>query len=90
MIVEKHPLITEFPELKQQIHKLKLADAHFARLFDEYHELDHQIIRAEEGIDHIGDLALETLKVRRVQLKDQLYQQASAAKQGCCGSCGGH
>ena len=90
MIIEKHALVSEFPELKPQFHKLKMSDPHFARLFDEYHELDHQIIRAEEGIDHLGDLALDTLKVRRVQLKDQLYRQASNAKQGCCGGCGGH
>lgn len=89
MIIEKHALVSEFPQLKGQFHQLKLADHHFARLFDEYHELDHQIIRAEEGVEHLGDSALEALKLRRVQLKDLLYKQASEAKQGCCGGCGG-
>lgn len=90
MIIEKHALVTEFPELKAEIHQLKLGDAHFARLFDEYHELDHQIIRAEEGIEHLGDAALEALKLRRAQLKDNLYRQAKRAGGGCCGGCGGH
>ncbi len=90
MIIEKHALVTEFPELKAQIHTLKLSDAHFARLFTEYHELDHQVIRAEEGVEHLSDSALESLKLRRAQLKDNLYRQAKHSQQGCCGSCGGN
>jgi len=39
MLGEKHDLIHELPEHRERIHDLKMNDHHFARLFDEYHEL---------------------------------------------------
>ncbi len=78
MQVEHHPLALEFPEFKDTIHTLKLANAHFAKLFDEYTDTDKAINRAENGVDHLGDSALETLKKVRVQLKDQLFQLLQA------------
>jgi uncharacterized protein YdcH (DUF465 family) len=42
MSLEKHDLIHELPEYKEAIHLLKTNSAHFAKLFDEYHELDHE------------------------------------------------
>ncbi|MGB5677189.1 MAG: GTP-binding protein, partial [Gammaproteobacteria bacterium] len=48
MFGEKHDLIHELPEHKERIHQLKISDEHFSKLFDEYHELDHQILRMEE------------------------------------------
>lgn len=79
MSIEHHGLVTEFPEHKETIHKLKLGDAHFAKLFDEYHTLDRQIIRVEEDIEPRSDEFLEDLKKRRVQLKDQLYRMVQAS-----------
>lgn len=35
MSVEKHDLLHELPEYREQIHTLKTGNAHFARLFDE-------------------------------------------------------
>ena len=40
MNVEHHDLHHDFPDMAEQIHELKMNDRHFARLFDEYHELD--------------------------------------------------
>ncbi|MFZ6818149.1 YdcH family protein [Undibacterium sp. Ji22W] len=81
MQVEHHPLALEFPEFKETIHTLKLANAHFAKLFDEYTDTDKAINRAENGVEHLADAALETLKKIRINLKDQLFQllQAHAA-----------
>ncbi len=73
MHVEQHALVLEFPELKQRIHDLKMQDHHFARQFDEYHELDHSIVRFEDGVEHCSDAELETMKKQRLQLKDALY-----------------
>ena len=73
MFGEKHDLVHEFPEHKERIHQLKISDKHFEKLFDEYHELDHQILRMEEGIETPSDEVLEELKKKRVYLKDQLY-----------------
>jgi uncharacterized protein YdcH (DUF465 family) len=73
MQVEHHPLALEFPEFKETIHTLKLANAHFAKLFDEYTDTDKAINRAENGVEHLADAALETLKKVRMHLKDQLF-----------------
>ncbi len=61
MFGEKHDLIHELPEHKERIHQLKISDEHFAKLFDEYHELDHEILRMEEGIETPSDDVLEEL-----------------------------
>lgn len=79
MQVEHHPLSVEFPEFKDAIHALKLSNAHFAKLFNEYDDTDKAVNRAENGIDNLGDAALESLKKVRVTLKDQLFQLLQAA-----------
>ena len=70
---EQHDLAHEFPEHRERIHALKEQDAHFRARFDEYHELDRQIHRAETDVEPMADEPLERLKLRRVQLKDELY-----------------
>jgi uncharacterized protein YdcH (DUF465 family) len=71
--VDNHSLARDFPEHRARIHELKLGDAHFARLFEEYESLDREIIRVEEGLEHRSDESLEHLKMKRVRLKDELY-----------------
>jgi uncharacterized protein len=78
MHVELHPLIVEFPEFKDAIHALKRDNAHFSKLFDEYDDTDKAVNRAENGVDHLSDMALERLKKIRVVLKDQLLQLLQA------------
>jgi uncharacterized protein YdcH (DUF465 family) len=73
MLGEKHDLIHEFPEHRERIHELKVGDQHFARLFDEYHKLEHQVRRIEEGVETTSDNYLEDLKKKRLKLKDMLY-----------------
>ena len=73
MQVEHHDLHREFPEFGAKIHELKTTDAHFARLFEKYDALDHEIRRIENAGSLIGDAELEAKKLHRVQLKDQLY-----------------
>ena len=72
MLGEKHDLIHELPEYKDKIHALKTSDSHFARLFEEYHEVDHEIHRIEEGIETPADDYIEERKKLRLNLKDQL------------------
>lgn len=69
----EHPLITEFPELRDKIHELKVNDHHFAKLFTEYHDIDHELHRIEQEIETPSDTYTEDLKKKRLQLKDQLY-----------------
>ncbi len=73
MLGEKHDLVHEFPEHRERIHELKTSDAHFARLFDEYHEVEHEVRRIEEGVENTSDDYLEELKKKRLSLKDNLF-----------------
>lgn len=74
MSLEKHNLITEFPEHKDRIHQLKVENHHFSKLFNEYHDLDHEVLRIEQGIESTSDDYLEEKKKQRLNLKDQLYK----------------
>lgn len=73
MLGEKHDLVHEFPEHREKIHALKVSDQHFARLFDEYHDVEHRVRRAEEGVENFSDEHMEELKKTRLKLKDELY-----------------
>ena len=43
MLGENHALIFEFPEHRERIHQLKVADSDFNSLAKRYHQLDHKI-----------------------------------------------
>ena len=77
MTVEHHPLIKDFPELRDRIHALK-GHAHFSKLEKEYEDLDKQIVRAENRVENLSDDQVETLKQQRVRLKDELYKLLTA------------
>jgi uncharacterized protein YdcH (DUF465 family) len=62
----------EFPEHKERIHQLKLENHHFARLFGEYDELEHQLHRIQQEIETPADEVVESLKKKRLHLKDEL------------------
>jgi len=78
-VIEKHDLVHEFPEYRERIHELKLNNAHFARLFAEYHDVDHAVHRMEEGAEVACDERLDVAKRRRLALKDELYGMLKAA-----------
>ncbi|MDO6444071.1 MULTISPECIES: YdcH family protein [unclassified Marinobacter] len=73
MPLEKHDLLRELPESKDAIHKLKTTDQHFAKLFETYHDTDHEIHRIEQGVETTSDEYLEEQKKKRLSLKDELY-----------------
>ena len=73
MNIEHHDLAHEFPEHREKIHSLKLANAHFAKLFDAYHLVTKDVERLEGEDVPVSDEALENQKKERIQLKDQLY-----------------
>ena len=79
MLTEKHDLVHELPEHRDTIHNLKMTDNHFARLFDEYHEVDHEVHRIETGVENTSDDYLDERKKRRLQLKDELYRMIKEA-----------
>ncbi len=78
MTIEKHNLADELPEFREKIHQLKTTDHHFARLFEQYHALDHEVLRIEQGVEVSSDDYLEDKKKQRLHLKDQLFQALQA------------
>lgn len=78
MTIEKHNLVDELPEFREKIHHLKTTDHHFARLFNEYHSVDHEVLRLEQGVEVSSDDYLEEKKKQRLHLKDQLFQALQA------------
>jgi uncharacterized protein YdcH (DUF465 family) len=79
MIGEHHDLLHELPEYKDKIHEMKLSNAHFAKLFDQYHEVDHEVRRIEQGIETPADDYTEEVKKKRLALKDELFKMLKAA-----------
>ena len=79
MLNEKHDLVHELPEHRETIHNLKMTNNHFARLFEEYHEVDHEVHRIETGIENTSDDYLEERKKVRLHLKDELYRMIQQA-----------
>ncbi|MCX6210676.1 MAG: DUF465 domain-containing protein [Bacteroidetes bacterium] len=71
--MEKHSIVHEFPEHQDKIHELKINDVHFRKLFDAYHDVDHNIHSVESGATPTTDEHLNELRLERVRLKDSIY-----------------
>jgi uncharacterized protein YdcH (DUF465 family) len=67
-----HELNEEFPDQQEAINRLKATDAHFAKLTDEYHEINRAIHRAETDVAPTDDLHMAQMRKERMQLKDQI------------------
>jgi uncharacterized protein YdcH (DUF465 family) len=74
-----HELAAELPDQAGRIHDLKMSDANFARLADEYHEVNREIHRGETNVEPMDDFRLETLKKRRLSLLDDLKRRLAGA-----------
>lgn len=73
MLGESHDLFHEFPEYKDRIAELRAADPKFAQLYDEYHAVNDEVERIELQIETPSDTYTETLKKKRLHLKDEIY-----------------
>ena len=67
-----HELAEEFPSATDAIHDLKLSDAHFARLAEEYHTVNRAIHRAETLVEPISEQHEQELRRERMRLKDEI------------------
>ena len=67
-------------EYREIISKIKVDNAHFAKIFEKHNELDQKITDVEEGREHLSDLELETMKKEKVRLKDEAYSMIVAYK----------
>lgn len=73
-----HELHEEFPDLADKISEMKQNDAHFARLADEYHDINRQIHGAETLVSPVEELTEVEMRKKRANLKDQLYHMLTA------------
>ena len=73
MLGESHDLFHELPEYKDRIAEMKAADVQFTALYDEYHAVNNEVERIELQLETPSDFYTETLKKRRLHLKDEIY-----------------
>ena len=74
-----HELPEEFPDKVEVMHDLKMNDAHFQRLSEEYHELNRQIHRVETGIEPTSEQFETELRKKRLHLKDEIASMLANA-----------
>ncbi|MAC76635.1 MAG: hypothetical protein CML66_01035 [Rhodobacteraceae bacterium] len=68
-----HELAEEFPDMVDLMSKLKSSDTHFARLYEEYHDLNRKVHRAETNVEPMEDLTEGEIRKQRAALKDEIY-----------------
>ena len=61
-----------FKRDRDLITRLKGTDGHFARLADEYHEVNRQVHRIEAETEAASDERTEALKKQRLGLLDEI------------------
>lgn len=72
-----HELTEEFPDMGDRISALKTRDGHFARLIEEYHEVNQAVHRVETRVEPASEDVEEELKRKRVRLKDEIFRLLS-------------
>lgn len=75
----QHELAEVLPEFAERIHALKQENRHFARLADEYHDVNRQVHRLETNVEPAADETIETAKKTRLKLLDEIRAMLSAA-----------
>jgi uncharacterized protein YdcH (DUF465 family) len=74
-----HELHEEFPEYIDRIHALKISDAHFGRLMDEYNEANRAVHNAETNLAPTDEAHETAMRKTRMVLKDQIWRMLSEA-----------
>ena len=62
-----------FPEFRELIQPLREDNAHFARIFEEHEQLDHEITHLELNPVNLINDNIEFLKRKKLKLKDEMY-----------------
>ena len=73
-------LTTIFARDRDLVTRLKQEDAHYARLADEYHEVNRQVHRIEAETEAASDERFETLKKQRLALLDEITAIVTKAR----------
>ena len=89
MHAEQHPLVTAFPDQRQQLQKLRRDNPLFARKAEEYEALNLSILRVEIGEQALDEAMLAVLRQERMALEDDIAAELKRASGSCCGGCCG-
>lgn len=73
-----HELSNEFPDQAERLRELKLANSHFAKLAQEYHDLNREIHRIETDVEPASDQRTSELRKKRMLLKDEISSMLRA------------
>lgn len=63
-----------FPEYRELISQLKVSDPRFRHLFSKHNDLDQRIKNMEVHIEPASHEDIESLKKKKLRLKDELYE----------------
>ncbi|MCB2110221.1 MAG: DUF465 domain-containing protein [Defluviimonas sp.] len=74
-----HELHEEFPAEAEKIHALKVSNAHFARLAEEYHAINRKVHAAETGVNPVDRFAEVEMRKKRAALKDEIFRMLATA-----------
>jgi uncharacterized protein YdcH (DUF465 family) len=77
-----HTLAEEFPGQMDAVHALKVSNHHFARLLEQYDEVNDKIHRAETRIEPVSEDVEHMLRRQRLSVKDQIALMLSQAAKG--------
>jgi len=69
-----------FHEDRELISKLMASDRHFLHLINKHAELDQRVKDMEAGTELAADQEIETLKKKKLALKDEVYELLKQAK----------
>lgn len=73
-MLERHSILSEFPEHRDRIVSRIGADAAFAKLVNDYSRLDSEVYALEASGTPVNDAVIEDLKKRRLRLKDNIHR----------------
>ncbi len=65
-------LSEQFPDAIEKMHGLKMSDTHFAKLFEDYHDLNRAIHRAETNVEPTDDFHMEDMRKQRLAMLDEI------------------
>ncbi|WP_138933629.1 YdcH family protein [Roseovarius arcticus] len=68
-----HQLSAEFPDKAEKIAQMEQSNAHFAKLSNEYDEVNRTVHRAETNVAPMDELAESEVRRKRAALKDEIY-----------------
>ena len=74
MQILPHDLDHEFPEYSGLMHDLRERDDRLAVLFQQYNQVNGEIVDIEENDRPFQDFEFEEMKKRRLHIKDEIYK----------------